>query len=287
MKAQSRKFLTCMFCGTQVGLTREHIFGDSISRRFPAPRLASVPRRSNAPPIAVLANDMERRYYYYNSGMAPLAFTSHSMCGECNHRLGQEFTDLIPALAKLFSGRTNKIPDSLLRTAIRYFQRIGILVDLESSIFDPILMTESEKDIATNSKLVRGPSFLTQAERVYFLNGAILPNISVFLGKHYGEYGRQMAMTVVRCEDGHLLGPERNGSFQKKFIFAIEKVTALIVVGRTFDINTNQKLKLLDSDELSFSLNPKMISSDADIELNLALYDNHLDGSFEMLRGSV
>ena len=149
MKSASRKFLSCMFCGGERPLTAEHIFGRSISGRFKDQRLAMVPK-SVASRLNEPSYPEGKSKHYRGAGSTPLSLTSYSMCKSCNHELGKEFTQLTGVLVKLFRGETNKIRQEHCKSAIRYFQRIGILVDLECAEFDPRLMTESEKDIEAN-----------------------------------------------------------------------------------------------------------------------------------------
>ena len=45
----------------------------------------------------------------------------------------------MPILEKFFRGKTNKIPKERLKKTLRYFQRIGILVDIETASYAPAL----------------------------------------------------------------------------------------------------------------------------------------------------
>lgn len=182
-----------MFCGSNAPVTVEHIFGRSISGRFTDQPIAKVPRRA-----ADRHHPRDKNGVHYSAGAKPMSFTSKSMCKCCNGRLGTEQAKLTPILEKFFKGKTNKIPKEHLEKALRYFQRIGILVDLETAVYDCKLMEEAKKDEKLNQYTKRSPSYLTPEERLLFINGDILPNITVYLGKHRGQHGSQYTMNVLK-----------------------------------------------------------------------------------------
>lgn len=275
MKSQSRKFLRCMFCCSEEPVTAEHIFGASLSRRFADQYPARI-ARSALSPQRIEPAPAAQKEHFRGAGAYPLAFTSHSMCRTCNNELGEEISILTALLERFFKGKTNTIPADRAKLALRYFQRIGILVDLETSSFDPEIMTEDEKDIRANRHFGQTPPFLSKFDREMHRKGDILPAVKVFLGKHRGSHGRCYAMNVARFGD-------RGGPLQRKFIFSISHVTCLIIVGDA-NVNRNAKLQRFESEDSSFTLNIKNISTDSDVMLNYNPFTSYIDGSISVAR---
>lgn len=277
MKSSSRKFLRCMFCDSDDPVTPEHIFGAALSRKFKDQPVAAVSRTGAALPRGILPQEAEKRFYR-SSGMQPLSFTSHSMCRSCNGELGKELTKLTHVLENFFKGRTNRISDEHCRLALRYFQRIGILVDLEASAFDPLLMIESAEDIASNQSYGRSPSYLSLSEREAFRAGALLSDVNVFLGRHKGTHGRGFSMNVARFGDEHYASGDKKGLWSTRFVFSIMQVTCMVNIGRNL-FNKNEKLQLFRQDAKEFRLDITKVSSNEDILKNYASFTTHLDGT--------
>lgn len=121
----------------------------------------------------------------------------------------------------------------------------------------------------------RRPALLSDNERKAFLDGDFLDRVSVFLGKHSGNYGKgyNMQFANISLENGDLI---------KRYIFSIKKLTGLICIGgKKYDGNYNKNPKLTqfygNEDEIKFS--PNKISGDRDVSLNLNYYTKLLDGS--------
>lgn len=164
---------------------------------------------------------------------------------------------------------------------MRYFQRIGALVDLESSEFNAAIMNESTADIDFNKRFARSAPFFDPIERQRFRDGDVLPNIQIFLGKHRGSHGRNYGMTTVSI--GVIAQADaRHDRMRRKFIFSIEKVTCCIAIGLAPDANRNTKLQRLSISDEFFRLDPHKISSDLDIKTNLAMFNQFSDGSTDM-----
>ena len=260
-----------MFCGSDGPVTAEHIFGSALSKKFRDQRIVAVARTGVAPPRGLLSPEHEKPFYR-SLGTNPLAITSHSMCKNCNGSLGEELTKLTHILENFFKGHTNIIPEVYVKAALRYFQRIAILVDLEVASFDSLTMTESENDIVTNQNHHVAPSLLSPEERLLFAQGAILPRISVYLGRHKGRHGKSYAMNVAR----YFIGP--NGPAEMKFVFSIQKVSCMLCIG-TEKLNTNPKLQLFERIDVPFRLKTSLVSDDFDVKRNHNMLTTHLDGT--------
>lgn len=260
MKSTSRIFLHCMFCGREE-TTKEHIFGKKISQNF-EPRPYGVKRfRHNVPPDALPKS--EARKFWRRGGDHLLAVTSSSMCSGCNHLLGRELTPLSALITKIYKGETNVVPARYTCSFLRYFQRIGILVDLETAVFDPATMRQSEDDTNFNRNYHGCPPMLSREERGMFLSGAIIPEVKVYAGRQHGLHGRDYRMNVafLRTED-------RKEQAYKAITFSVDRFTCLIALG--FYPNMNPKLREVTLNGCDFVLDRHLISTDADVELNYA-----------------
>lgn len=155
MKSTSRIFKVCMFCGRDE-VSKEHIFGKAISRNI-EPRPYAVKRfRHDVPPELLTKNEL--RQFWRRGGDNLLAVTSSSMCRDCNHLLGKELSPLSALITKVYKGETNTVPAKHTRSFLRYFQRIGLLVDLETAAFDPKKNATIEKRHGIQPKLSCLPS---------------------------------------------------------------------------------------------------------------------------------
>lgn len=263
MKSTSRIFLNCMFCGKE-GTTKEHIFGKRISQSF-EPRAYGVKRFRHNMPAEALTKD-EVRKFWRRGGDHLLAVTSSSMCGDCNNLLGKELTPLSALIAAIYKGQTNIIPAKHAHPFFRYFQRIGILVDLETAAFDPTVMRQSEDDTNFNRNYHVCPPMLSPEQRSMFLAGDLVQNIEVYIGRHHGTYGKGYLMNVPFARDG-----DRKVQIFKTIIFSIEKFTCLISIGSA--PNENPKLQRIEPTNSDIRINRELISTDADIKLNYAPFD--------------
>lgn len=198
------------------------------------------------------------------------------MCAQCNSALGNEQVRLIGPLAKLFKGQTKIIPAELAYPVARYFQRIGLLMDLESARFDPTIMNENIADTKFNAVYRRSDSYFDDAERCDFRGGEVLQNISILLGKHSGSYGRSYTITTVPCStrDNY-----REPCLQRKILLSIKKVTCVIFLGIGTEYSRNEKLQGLTVSNEDFVLDRARISNNLDIKKNLAAVQVYSDGS--------
>lgn len=271
MQSTSRKFHSCMFCSSGDEVSKKHIFGKSFSRAFPNQPLTKVPRTRNA------GVDPKK---YRGGGTKPLDKTSKSMCRQCNEDLGKEMAIITPKLVKLAKARTNLISKEDSRLALRYFQRIALLIDLETMAYDPSIMSESSDDLKYRQPYIQGPEVFTEDERHRFRNGEVLSDVGVFLSRYRGIKGSLYDMDLAPYID--LRSPRKNGKRQvhRKFIFSMPKLTYLLIIGRNGSV-LNKKLQRFSDPDHEFRLDHKNPSYDKDILNDYAAQTIHLDGSFD------
>lgn len=261
MKATSRKFLYCMFCENNTNISQEHVWGRSLSKRFPKQPVVRARKSAHS-------NSMR------SGGYTPLSETSWSMCASCNNGLSDEMNIASPIINDLFKGNIYVIEQPHLFFVTRYFQRIGLLMDLECSTFDSSIMTEKSSDSISYQMMHRLPICFSATERQNFMNGSLLPNIHVFLGCHRGRYGEGYVSEFANI----ILSRGLKGNILKRFVFSIKKITGLICIGNP-PFNKNPKLRQLRGDVDGFQLDKMITSRDSDVEKNLNSFDLFLDGS--------
>ena len=284
MKSTSRKFLKCMFCGSDGPITKEHIFGAAVSNHFRELPHAKVQRNAAVDPATKY--DPQYRSSWHDFAASPLSFTSHSMCSSCNNFLGEELSDLSLCIAEFFKGRLlhttgqfeHTIPQRYVALALRYFQRIGILIDLETAKFDPDIMKEAKADQQKNFLTRRFPPVISSSERAEFREGGTLSRVGVYLGVFRGRSGDIVPINIA---NGFTPFKDAQGSKlrpNKCITFTVKGVTCFIEVG-VDHANQNPKLVRLEDTTSAFRLNPNNASSDRDIFLNYAAVTRHIDGS--------
>lgn len=257
MQSTSRTFKQCMFCNATT-ISREHVWGRSLHKRFPEQERVRVPK-------SAYSGDM------ICGGYHALSMTTRSMCEACNNGFSNEMKIVTEPIARLMKGVSNRILGVKPKIVVRYFQRVGAILDLETAIFDPILMRESDADIARSQPYLRCPPVLDANERKILVSGGVLGRVHVHLGKHSGEIGRNFGMTFA-----NILDP--SGALVKRFIFAFGSLTGLVCIGNVFH-NRNAKLASINDCNGEIRLDPMRISFDGDVQLNCNSFTTHPDGS--------
>lgn len=260
-----------MFCEATT-VTREHIFTRGISTKFP-PRPIMIPRfRFQGNPESL--PPQEQRKYIRRGGDHALAITSLCMCESCNNELGKELSPLSGRMVKLFKAETNTISSDLAYGFLRYFHRIGAIVDLETSSVGTLPATESQDDTIFNRNYHTSPPMISEEARREFRAGGLLQNIAVHIGRHHGSYGKSYAMNLMFSRP-----PSRTETYYKGFTFSIDRFTCLVEIGPS-TLNRNEKLSKIELDGTDIRLSPSKISTDADVRKNYAPVDVYPNESF-------
>lgn len=275
MKANSRKFLQCMFCGEAEPTTKEHIFGSSISKQFPPQPMAVFKGKERPFRDPRTMDNAQRKRFVRLAGDHALAVTSASMCTACNNKNGKEISIISQSIAKFFKGELPSIPKSHNARILRYFQRIGLLIDLETCAFDAKIMTEAASD---HSEQHFGRPVASAAQRKSYIDGEFLENVSVHLCRCEESSGKDYPMKVGKRATWGATTTDASQPSAKAFLFAIDKAAAMITVGSPVVERTGQ-MKLLEMSESFLRIPKRPLLSWSKLENNVSSFTTNLDGS--------
>ncbi len=226
---EHRKFESCIFCGSTNNLTKEHILGAGLARRFPVLHRWRAGRSLLAPPK--------------RQGTGPITSVAPPVaCAECNNeRLAPTMNASLESLTRLIRGEPHSIT-SLDRTMLsRYWQRVGLIIDVMTSNYQ---ITEKYKttnaaEYQRSEEYRQAPPRYSEALRRAWLAGGSVPDMRVCIGYHSGVLGLDPYTNIVHGQDQW--GPT------KRFLITIGKLSACISMG-TFDRPVPESLRDLAID---------------------------------------
>ena len=271
-------FLSCQFCDSDENLNREHIFGSALASRVP-PSKIGVPRTARA-----LIEDPKRtRKKLWKRGDNIFSIVSNSICEKCNTRFGQDHGFVAAHIARLSKGVTREIPVEICRPLLRYFQKLGALVDLESSAFDSKVMTEKKSDIDANAHHVtrQYAPILQKNDRDSFRKGEMISNISVYLGQYTGNRHGDLTIAPLLTMEANAEGFSKDLA-GKKISIPIGKILCLIVVGLGSD--ASRRLVQLETGHDDLGISNSTRQTDEDLAMNRNRTTVFEDGTFSIDR---
>lgn len=268
-----------MFCGQERKTTREHIFGASVAKNFPPVEILVDRTAQRIINPRTLEKGPLRKALAKGGGDHALAITSFSMCKDCNERNGREISEISKKIVLLFKRAVSGVLEKDSRLIHRYFQRIGLLVDLETCAYDSAIMTQDRREIEENAIHHRGGPIVGEAERRSFIDGDMANSVSVHLSRYDLQHGRQYPMTVARSS----IYPNLNQPCAKRFIFAIERLAVMVSIGSPVFDRTERMTPLPQSSKhTKIPSLPKMRWDN--LTINASSYDWNLDGSSTRIR---
>jgi hypothetical protein len=220
----NRKFKKCILCQRDLKesgrLTKEHVFGDGISRKIPTVGNYKS-EKINRDGTKTLKD----------CGCPFSSITMTLLCERCNGDLGRlvmnPVTDLIVSLC---SGKKDTIQKYHLKLIKQYFSRLGMLIDIASSNYDVNPDELSKFLINTNSYISRFEPIITDNQRKEFIDNLTLPPISV-----------QVASFKDDCEVGKVgkatlrnIGFDLNTQYipkQKEFLMVYHHLAFIVAIG--------------------------------------------------------
>lgn len=138
-------------------------------------------------------------------GSGPIiSLTSKSVCSICNNGiLSDELEQSLDTLEYFINGRKLEVSDTHLRVLIRYFERLAILLDVESSNHDLLCNSKSEQEIikdygASNSF----PPCVPREDRREYVRGSGLKTVKLWFGYHSGYIGVDPILKLILLNDG-------------------------------------------------------------------------------------
>jgi hypothetical protein len=119
-----RGFQGCIFCGSADTLTKEHLLGKAFARRF-----------NDA--FGPLPNWFVQEDEVGTKGSSPIVSLSPPVaCGACNNRgLSSDMNHSLEPMWRLVNGEAKTIRQADRRALTRYWERVGLIVDVMTSDF--------------------------------------------------------------------------------------------------------------------------------------------------------
>ena len=170
-----RVFAQCVMCGRSP-VTREHLFGASLSRSLKAVGIG-LP----AP----------------KSGQSILDAACHCLCRECNtDRFSAPMAQGQEIVRDLATGARVSIATDEHASLVWYFERLGFLVDVLSSNFELQDEYRNSRHFQPHAAWRLAPPAFSVVDRKSWLDGKDCQHPAIFLGRHMGELGRDPETTV-------------------------------------------------------------------------------------------
>jgi hypothetical protein len=193
---QNRKYSKCILCERQGELTREHLLGKTFATAMgvkdhwevPLGSIRSGAKKKGSSPITDLAPRL--------------------LCAECNgpQHLGKEMEAVLPVLVPLCRGEPTAICERSKGLLRRYFERVAAIVDVHTSSEQITERGKQSKDHQFNSQNRQAPPAIDQDERSQWLAGASMGKVSVRVGNHPGDLGKNPDFNIAhfRLKAGNL-----------------------------------------------------------------------------------
>lgn len=221
MHDEHRRYLRCIFC-ERTDLTSEHIFGKALARRIPLKSNWSAhhtgPSGYAHPPV-------------YGKGGSPiLSITASLLCNICNTTtLSKEVNASIETLFRMTKGHRLQLDANTVRSLRRYFERIGLIVDVITSNHDIDDAAKEKSEYRRSAYFRQLPAIITDPERFAWIRKGHLAGVTVYIGHHRGVMGLNPYVNiahgkVVNQATGQLLA-------WKWIVLVIGELAAFIRIG--------------------------------------------------------
>jgi hypothetical protein len=235
---EHRKFRTCIFCGSAGKRTREHIFGKSLASRFKVRHTWSTDGAMGKP----------------IKGGAPItSITAPVLCGTCNNKtLGNSMKASQEPIWDLSQGRRRTFAIEELQSILRYWQRIGFIVDVMTSDHQLSDTYKTTAEYERSEPHRRSPPLYSEAEREQWLHHGHAPSFRLYLGHHLGVLGVNPATLIApvhRLERG--VTPISLRVVGKRFVIALGQLVACLEMGMPSVRPIPQSMALLPNERTS------------------------------------
>jgi hypothetical protein len=219
---ERRKFVRCILCGN-TDLTREHIFGHALAQHI-AVKHHWYAAASSADPATVKLKKGSSPI----TNIAPLL-----LCEQCNTRhLSRTMDQSLPTLKSMCVGEPTELDDTSREVLRRYFERIGLIVDVCTS--DEQL---AELPSTVAAKYLQrwdraAPPVIDYERRNAWLKGGVMPEITVYVGHHTGVLGLNPECNVAHF--GFRDHQQRIVGYAKRFNCVIHQLAVCVDIGMPF-----------------------------------------------------
>lgn len=183
---QNRKYSTCILCGHQGELTREHILGKAFATAMGVKDHWEVP-------LGPILSGAKKK------GSSPITdLAPRLLCAECNGvHLGKDMEAVLPVLVPLCRGEPTGLSEPAKGLLQRYFERVAVIVDVHTSSEQMTERGKQSKDHQFNAQNRQAPPVIDQDERSQWLAGASLGKVSVHVGHHPGDLGKNPDFNIA------------------------------------------------------------------------------------------
>ena len=222
----TRVFDRCVMCGglppyLPSGMSREHLFGDSLAKMM-ATVQKPIPWRAD---IATTSG-----FKTLTGGQPVLSAVSVCLCRCCNVGFSEMMGAAQPLIFALATGTIQLLDTIQKRVLLRYFERLGYIVDVLGSDFE---MTEAFKHSRHNKSghWRQWPPVRSPADRLAWLRGersGLEPR--VFIGRHIGVLGLNPETSANAYGDG------TGNAVQRRFHTAIGQLAIELQIGEEIEL---------------------------------------------------
>jgi hypothetical protein len=224
---QHRPYKNCIFCGSTAKRTKEHIFGKSVAKRYPVKyRWKSTGGNLFGPIVARGTGSI-------------LNVTAKAACGNCNKGfLRRELEAAKEPLMGLIEGTPHQNTPEDRGALARYWERVGLIVDVITSNYQITAAYESGKEFKVSKEHRQTPPLYSDRQHKEWRGGGKLLDMHIYVGFHDGILGINPSTSiahprVVEREEVREGGAvEKRLTFEKRFLMTIGKLSVCVWMGK-------------------------------------------------------
>ena len=218
---EHRKYAKCAFCDS-TDLTKEHLFGKTLAKEFPVRSnwvAAALPLRGSSPQTFV-------------KGSSPILNLAPSLvCKKCNNgKLSVEMAAVLPLLLTLIRKHRHQITTVERAALRRYWERVGLLVDICTSNRDITPEYRESKEYQRSGEHRQYPPIISESARASWIAGDRLDRLQVFAGTHRGVLGINPVMNIAPMRQYDLEASALN-QLGKKVLMTVGGLSVAVFVG--------------------------------------------------------
>jgi hypothetical protein len=214
-----RRFLNCIFCGSTETRTKEHVLGKAFARRFneafgPLPNWVVQEEESHA------------------KGSSPIVSISPPVaCMTCNNEvLSGDMNSSLEPLWRLVNGESHAIAWTERRLLTRYWERVGLIVDVMTSDFQIDAEYRATEEYARSERHRQAAPLFSQEQRTRWTRGEALPSTRIYFGDHRGVLGID-PQTLIAPTYGFDRRGRATTATGKRFLIAIGRLAVCVRLG--------------------------------------------------------
>jgi hypothetical protein len=214
-----RGFQSCIFCGSTETRTKEHVLGKAFARRL---------NEAFGP----LPNWVAQEEELHVQGTSPIVSISPPVaCESCNTgALSRDMNRSLEPMWRLVNGEPHAVGQADRRSLLRYWERIGLIVDVMTSDFQIDAAFRATPEYARSEKHRQAPPLFSQEERTRWNEGGALPRARIYFGDHRGVLGidPQTLIAPTYATDSQTPNSTSTG---KRFLIVVGRLAVCVRLG--------------------------------------------------------